>query len=206
MIQLDRRVRRKPGRFIAAGTISLCLIAAACGGDNSDSATTTTAGGATTTAGSATTGRARHHGAPATTAAPNTPVQGGSLVMGIEADSFNPWTPAGTNCAVSCYVIFRSVYDPLALASDDGVITPYLAQSIEPRNNYTEWVITPRAGMTFHDGTPLDGAAIADNLKRVVKSPTTGPSLSFVKGSPSTRRRAPRPTASPSRATAPSCT
>ena len=37
---------------------------------------------------------------------------------------------------------------------------PYLAESVEPNADYTVWTIKVRSGVTFHDGTPLNGAAM----------------------------------------------
>ena len=72
------------------------------------------------------------------------------------------------------------VFDPLALATVDGKVEPYLAESITPNADYTVWTIKARSGVTFHDGTPFDGAAIVDNLTRQAKSFLTGKVFSDV--------------------------
>lgn len=174
---MTRRARRKPGILIAALVTSLGLVAAACGGgdDGGDTAdtTATTAGGATTAPGETT-----------TTAAAAEPQPGGKVIMGIEADSGSPWTPAKVTCAISCHMVAQTVYDPLTKVSADGAsIEPYLLESIEPNADYTVWTMKTRAGVTFHDGTPVDAAAIADNLVRQTKSLLTGQALRAIKGS-----------------------
>ena len=105
------------------------------------------------------------------------PVRGGKLVYGIEADSANPWTHYATSCAISCRMIFRVITDGLFITDDSGEIQPYLVETVEPNEDYTEWTMTIRDGISFHDGTPLDGAAVAYNIETCWKSPLTGPSF-----------------------------
>ena len=69
-------------------------------------------------------------------------------------------------CAISCHQVIRNIYDTLTMPNDKGEPVPYLAESVTPNADYTVWTIKARAGVTFHDGTPFDGAAIADNLTR----------------------------------------
>ncbi len=159
-----------------SGALALGLFAAACGSDDSEGGAGTTAeGGAGTTAAG---------GADTTGGAALEPQAGGKLVMGIEADSGSPWTPAKVLCAISCHQTIRSVFDPLTLPAPDGSVEPYLAGSIEPNADYTVWTITAREGVTFHDGTPFDGAAIADNLIRHTKSFLTAAALTDIAENP----------------------
>src|SRR5690606_4807294 len=37
---------------------------------------------------------------------------------------------------------------------------PYLAESITSNDDFTEWTVTLRPGVLFHDGTPLDAEAM----------------------------------------------
>lgn len=93
------------------------------------------------------------------------PVAGGSLVYGLEADTATPWTPAKSVCAISCHMVMRSVFDPLALYGTDGTPQPNLLESMEPNEDATVWTLTPKQGIMFHDGTPFDAAAIVANLQ-----------------------------------------
>ena len=93
------------------------------------------------------------------------PVQGGDLVYGIEADTANPWAPYRTSCATAGYVLLTSLSDPLFTATPDGEIAPVLVESYEPNADYTQWTLHIRDGITFHDGTPLDGAAVEFNME-----------------------------------------
>jgi peptide/nickel transport system substrate-binding protein len=168
--------------MVVASLVGLAVVAAACGSSKSKSADTTVANATTAaSAATATTAGATATTVAATTAAPTTvaaaPTPGGKLIMGIENDSAQPWTPANVQCAASCHQTIRSVYDPLALINDKGGIEPYLAKSITPNADSTVWTIVARDGVKFHDGTAFDGAAIADNLSRQRKSVLTGTAL-----------------------------
>ncbi len=85
---------------------------------------------------------------------------------------------------MSCYQTLQSVLDPLVAVNADGKPTPYLAESIEPNADYTVWTIKARSGITFHDGTPFDGAAIADNIIRQTKSFLTAKAVSDIATNP----------------------
>ena len=154
--------RHKSGRVLAALVLTAGLIGAACGGDDAKTDTTETAGADTTVADTA----AATTVPPPTTAAEEVAVPGGSMVFGVEADTSNPWRPSEILCAASCHQVLRNIFDSLTLPNSDGSWSPYLAESVVPNDDFTEWTITAREGVIFHDGTPFDGAAIVDNLER----------------------------------------
>jgi len=104
------------------------------------------------------------------------PVVGGEVIYGVgsETDGWNPtrnaWSPDGTQIALT-------VYDPLAAFDVEGVAQPYLAESIEANDDYTEWTITLRAGVTFHNGDPLTAEAVKTLIDGHVSSALSGPAL-----------------------------
>lgn len=142
---------RRVTRLIAL-LLGLAMVAAACGGDDD-----TASGGDDTDTTAPTDSEPDESDV-------GDPVPGGKLVYGVEADSNTPWTPANTVCAISCHMIMRSVYDALVLTADDGTVRPNLLESFESNEDATVWTLTPRAGITFHDGTPFDAEAIKVNL------------------------------------------
>jgi peptide/nickel transport system substrate-binding protein len=185
---LRRSIHRRLVLF-AASAAALGLVAGACGsGGGSDSGGTTasvpagtesagtTAAPATEAPGS----EAPATEAPATTEPAEQPTPGGKVVMGIEADTASPWMPAEMLCAISCHQVIRSVYDPLILPNQDDGWSPYLLESLTPNADYTVWTMKLRPGITFHDGTPLDGKALADNMTRFQKGILTGAYFSNV--------------------------
>ena len=99
------------------------------------------------------------------------PVYGGTLLVSGEAEATNPWTPGKIQCDQYCYVRAGSFYDTLVSLNDDGVYAGVLVESYEPNADFTEWTFKVRPGITFHDGTPLDAAAVVYNLQE------HGPSL-----------------------------
>ncbi|MGH1492220.1 MAG: ABC transporter substrate-binding protein [Acidimicrobiales bacterium] len=105
------------------------------------------------------------------------PTRGGRLIYGIEADSANPWTHYATSCSISCRMILRTITDGLFVTDSNGEIQPYLVETVEPNDDYTEWTMTVRDGINFHDGTPFDGAAVKYNIDACRLSPLTGPAF-----------------------------
>jgi len=92
-----------------------------------------------------------------------TPKRGGHLVFGVEAEEqgFDPATGRFDETGV---LYARTVFDPLTILASDGSVQPYLAQSVTPNGDYSQWTITARPGVVFHDGTPCDASAIAGSL------------------------------------------
>lgn len=108
------------------------------------------------------------------------PVKGGTLVYGLEADTANAWAPYRASYATSGYIPLSAVSDSLFAANDDGEIVPLLAESVDHNEDYTEWTITVRQGITFHDGTPLDAEAVKFNIETCAGSPLTGAAYASV--------------------------
>lgn len=137
---------------------ALGLLATACGDDDGGGGTAseTTAPGGTTD--STEEGGGGDDGP--------TPQPGGSIVVGLEAES-NTWTPGPTQLANAGLMVAMAIYDPLVSLNADGEFEPYLAESLDPNDDLTEWTLTLRDGVEFHDGTPLDAATIVWNFEEL---------------------------------------
>lgn len=109
-----------------------------------------------------------------------TPKTGGSLVVGVEAEEagFDP-TNAHFDSTGICYA--RTVYDPLAIPSADGTPVPYLAQSWSHNADYTEWTISLRPKVFFHDGTPCNADALAFCMNACKASSLVNFTLGYMK-------------------------
>lgn len=103
------------------------------------------------------------------------PVHGGRLVYGIEADTANPFAPYAALCAISCRMIMRAVTESLYVTDANGDIVPYLVESETHSDDFLTWTLRIRDGITFHDGTPLTGEAVAYNINLCRFSQQTGP-------------------------------
>ncbi len=101
------------------------------------------------------------------------PVYGGELVSLLEAES-DTWDIPGANCAVSCITVMRTVADPLTIVNTDGEVEPFLLESFESNEDFTEYTLVMRDGITFHDGTPADGAAVQRSLQEMARGVLQG--------------------------------
>ncbi|CAB4925229.1 MAG: hypothetical protein F2837_01625 [Actinobacteria bacterium] len=143
---------------LGAAAIALSLALAACGGSSSSS------------------NEAVDDITDVTIKASGDPKSGGTVTFGLEAetDGFNPTT---NRWAVSGYMVGNAVFDPLAAYDPAGKWQPYLAKSFTPSADYKTWTIAMRPGVTFSDGTPVNGAAVAKSLSAAAADPLVGIAL-----------------------------
>ena len=123
--------------------------------------------------------------APAPVAAPapiTGPVYGGTLFVGLEAETPGGWNPATQSCAVSCHTIMRAIFDPLTITDANGEPQPYLLESFEPNEDFTVWTFRMRPGITFHDGTPANAAALATHFQNLLSGALPGQTLRRLTG------------------------
>jgi peptide/nickel transport system substrate-binding protein len=130
-------------RRLCAVLAVLAFVAVACGGDDDDAAT---AAKPTT-------------GATSDVSDQGKPVTGGSITVGIEAET-NSWLPGSANFSNSGINVALAIYDPLFRRGADGELHPYLAEKMDVSDDLTQWTVTLRPGVKFHDGTPLNADAV----------------------------------------------
>ena len=152
------RVTRKMLAVLAAAV----LVVAVCGDDDdddgaapgpTDEAATSEPGGetATTPAG--------------TEAAAGEPVVGGTITIGVDAET-DRFDPGNGNIGLPARSVHHLVYGSLTAATPDGEWVPYLAESVTPNDDATEWTVTLRPDLVFHDGNPLDAEALKASMDR----------------------------------------
>jgi peptide/nickel transport system substrate-binding protein len=149
--------------------LSLALLAGSCGDDDG-------AGEGTTTTTAETGGDDEGTDEGAEGEDEEEPQYGGKLVVALEAET-NNWLPGKGSFASSGVTVAMAIYDPLIVLNGDGEWEPNLAESLEPNDDLTEWTMTLRPGVVFHDGTPFDADALKwnfDTLHNVPESLTYG--------------------------------
>lgn len=107
------------------------------------------------------------------------PRQGGRVVYALASES-DGWDPTVNRWATDGTQVALTFFDPLAAYNAEGEAVPFLAESITPNADFTEWTITLRPGIRFHDGTELDAAAVKTVLDAREKSVLTGPAFALV--------------------------
>jgi len=101
------------------------------------------------------------------------PKPGGKIVFGTESDSsgWNPtvdrWDATGTEIGVS-------VYDALSAFDENFVAQPYLAESFTPNADATVWTVKIRDGIKFINGSPVNAAAVQNEIDKFRAAPLTG--------------------------------
>ncbi|MCO5319141.1 MAG: ABC transporter substrate-binding protein [Microthrixaceae bacterium] len=148
----DRRpTRPEPGRpartrsawgLLLVPLLSLAMLASACGGGDDDSGGDSGSGGDDSA----------------------TPVPGGEIAYGLEAETSGGWCLPESQLAISGIQVARTIYDTLTAPNADGEIVPFLAESVEPNADSTEFTIKLREGVKFHDGSDLTAEVVKNNL------------------------------------------
>lgn len=92
------------------------------------------------------------------------PVPGGKVTYALEGGTTNFCIPRA-QLAISGIMVVGAVYDTLTVPTQDpNVYQPYLAKSVTPNDDYTEWTIEIRDGITFHDGSALTADVVKQNI------------------------------------------
>lgn len=144
-------------------SVALALLVGACGGGGDDDASEGTDGPATS--------------ANEQLIEPTGEVTpGGDVIFALEAETTG-WDPTLDRWAVSGHQVGQTVFDQLATFNTDSEVEPYLAESFTPNDDYTEWTITLRPDITFHDGSPLTSEAVVALIENHLASPLTAPAI-----------------------------
>jgi peptide/nickel transport system substrate-binding protein len=88
---------------------------------------------------------------------------GGKITYGLEAES-DGWNPSNSKWAPSGLEVARSVFDTITAYDADLNWQPYLAESLTPNADYTQWVIKVRPNVQLHNGKPVNAAMLKANF------------------------------------------
>ncbi|MFD3533739.1 ABC transporter substrate-binding protein [Streptomyces sp. NPDC058664] len=109
-------------------------------------------------------------GGGAAPAADAKPVNGGKLVYATDSEP-DCWDPHTSAQDVTAFVQ-RPVFDSLVYQTPEGELKPWLAKSWRVGANGTTYTFTLRDDVTFHDGSPLDAAAVKANFDHIIDKKT----------------------------------
>lgn len=101
------------------------------------------------------------------------PQSGGTLVWSafLEPRSLDPAVTLATASTGGVEMI--NIYDTLTrYDAEEGATVPQLAESVEANDDYTEFTVNLRPGLTFSDGSPFDADAVKWSMDRYAASPT----------------------------------
>jgi hypothetical protein len=130
--------------FPGLAVLAIALLLAGCGGSNS--------GGTSSS----------------TTAGP--PVSGGSIVYGADREP-TCLDPHNLGDMPQTYVA-RQYLDSLVSEKRDGTVVPWLADSWTISPDGLTYIFKIKQGVKFHDGTPLDAAAVKANFEHMLDPAT----------------------------------
>ncbi|HEY5874220.1 MAG TPA: ABC transporter substrate-binding protein, partial [Ilumatobacteraceae bacterium] len=97
--------------------------------------------------------------------------QGGFVTVGLDSE---PPTldPAANSLSLANGSVYAAIYETLfSITPENDTPQPLLAESVTESADRMSWTLTLKAGITFHDGTPFDAAAVKFNLERQKASP-----------------------------------
>jgi len=103
----------------------------------------------------------------------SSPTDGGQLVVGIQQET-SGWNPRVNQWAQVGATVGSTVIEPLASLASDGTPQPWLATGWTSSDDDRVWTITLRDGVTFHDGSAFDAAAVKKNIDYVGTGPQSG--------------------------------
>ena len=87
---------------------------------------------------------------------------GGTLTVGIGAAY--PGFCVGNNPSREIVNTYRTIYETLVERDADGVLRPFLAQSISANADNTVWTIGLRPGIKYHNGETFDATNVKLNI------------------------------------------
>jgi peptide/nickel transport system substrate-binding protein len=101
------------------------------------------------------------------------PTPGGKIIFGTESD-VSGWNPTVDRWDATGVEIGVSVYDPLAAFDENFEAKPYLAESFTPNDDASVWTVKLRDGIKFTNGSPLNAAAVQNEIDLFRAAALTG--------------------------------
>ena len=96
-------------------------------------------------------------------AATGSPKDGGNLTFLIQEFPAG-WVSSTSNISSYEGNLWGEITDKLVYVSNTGAVSPWIATSWQTEDNATKYILHLKSGVTFSDGTPLNAAAVVDNI------------------------------------------
>jgi peptide/nickel transport system substrate-binding protein len=107
-------------------------------------------------------------------AATTAPRTGGRMLVAFDGAAVSTFVLDPHNSGFAPHNrVLRSIYDNLTRLLPDQTVGPWLAESWQVSPDGTSYSFKLRRGVTFHDGTPFDAAALQANFDRLSKPQNT---------------------------------
>jgi len=165
-------------RQLLAIALAVALFASACGGGGDEPDSSTSSGGDTPTEDGS--DDVTEVGADDTatgedlvTEESDEITRGGTLRIGVEADPAS-LNPTNTALAVGAVLMATSIFDTLVVYDENDQWVNNLTESFVANDDFTEWEMTVRPGITFTDGETLNADAVLRNIEAQVGDPLIG--------------------------------
>jgi peptide/nickel transport system substrate-binding protein len=100
--------------------------------------------------------------------------KGGSLKVGLTGGSGTDTLDPHKGLTYLDTARAQSLYQPLLQLNTKAQTEFVLAEDISPHGSTSNWVITLRKGITFHDGKPLTADDVIFTLQRIINGKLTG--------------------------------
>src|SRR5215475_698970 len=102
------------------------------------------------------------------------PRRGGNLKVGLTGGSGSDTLDPHMGLTYLDTARAQSLYQPLLQLNTQAQAEFVLAEDISPHGSASEWIITLRKGITFHDGKPLTADDVIFTLRRIITGKLTG--------------------------------
>jgi peptide/nickel transport system substrate-binding protein len=102
-------------------------------------------------------------GGAAADAAAGSPKDGGNLTFLIQ-EFPTGWVSSESNISSYEGNLWGEITDKLVYVSSTGAVSPWIATSWQTEDNAEKYILHLKPGVTFSDGTPLNAAAVVDNI------------------------------------------
>jgi peptide/nickel transport system substrate-binding protein len=100
--------------------------------------------------------------------ASSSPVYGGVLKVAVDAESPG-WVPGCASIAYAGGYIQYAWFDGITDFDKSGNTIPFLASSVTPNADFTQWTVKLKSGVTFSSGAPLTAQSLKDELDNYLK-------------------------------------